>query len=589
MKRIFLCLVTILTVIGWMASASPAHAQDTMELTAAVDRNSLALDETLVLTLTLSGPDASVPEISLPSLPDFQVVATSQSTQMNIVNGASTTTVFYSYRLKPLATGSLSIPAFRLDLNGQALSTDPIAVSVSQGSGAAVDQTTPSAPATGADAGVNRKGGRNLLMETSVDKHSVYVGEPVQFKLSVYSNARSSMGQPDFQLPQYNGFWHPQKPEVQQYLGQDGNGLIYNVLDLDTVLFPTLPGPATIDPAEISTSGGLFSNAEQVQSDPIQINVKPLPAGAPTGFNDAVGQFALQASTDRTSTPLGEPVTLRVELRGSGNWGTLGEPAWPSEESWRVYQKDPQEQIKQLKGTLTGSRVYEQLWTPLVEGQLTIPAIQYSYFDLQAGQYQTITTEPQTIEVTPGDPGLAAAISPAAPSNQVPSSSNPAAAMQIKPTPAEFSKSATPLTQQTGFWLLFLVPVGLVIGDLSLEYRKYYLRTHAADLRRSQAYKRARRQLKRISRRSKNVQLEVAQILLTYLEDQIQQPLTGLSHNMLLQVLQANHFSSALAQRVIDTLFAGEASEYTSLQPASFDDVLRSAMQLLEDLEKNRS
>ena len=57
---------------------------------------------------------------------------------------------------------------------------------------------------------------------------------------------------------------------------------------------------------------------------------------------------------------------------------------------------------------MTGSREYEQLWTPLVEGQITIPAIHYSFFDPAAGS-TALSPEPQTIDVTPGDPGLAAA------------------------------------------------------------------------------------------------------------------------------------------------------------------------------------
>jgi hypothetical protein len=593
MKRIFLSLLAILVAIGWMASPPSVHAQGTAGLTATVDRNSLTIGETLTLTLTLSAPDFYIPQLTLPSLQDFQVVGTGQSTQMSIINGNSTTTVTYTYQLQPLITGDLTIPAFSLDLNGQALSTDPIVVSVSQSSGAPGNPAAPAAqPATsaaGAGAGVNPKGNGNLLIESTVDQQSVFVGEPVQFNLNVYSNAMSSIGQPDFKLPEYNGFWHPQEPEMQQHFAEASDGTVYNVFALSTMLFPTTPGQATIDPATVTTSGGFFTSPEQVQSDPILIDVKPLPASAPAGFNGAVGQFEIQASPDLLSTPLGEPVTLRVELRGSGNWGTLGEPTWPSDENWRVYHNDPQEQVNMSNGAMTGSRVYEQLWTPLVEGQLALPAIQYSYFDPQTGQYQTITTEAQTIEVTPGDPGLAAPISQTTSSSQAASSSNIAAGMQIKPTPAVFSKTAMPLTQQTGFWLLFLVPVGLVAGDLSLAYRKHYLQTHAADLRRSQAYKRARRQLKRISHRSKNVHLEVAQIILTYLEDLIQQPLTGLSHSTLLQVFQANKISPELARRVIDTLFVGEASEYTSLQPASYEVVLRSARQLLEDLEKSRS
>ena len=78
----------------------------------------------------------------------------------------------------------------------------------------------------------------------------------------------------------------------------------------------------------------------------------------------------------------------------------------------------------------------------------------------------------------------------------------------------------------------------------------------------------------------------MAHILLTYLEDQIQQPLKGFSHSSLLQILQAHQFSAELSQRVIETLFAGETSEYTPLQPASYEEVAHSGMLLLEDLEK---
>jgi hypothetical protein len=358
---------------------------------------------------------------------------------------------------------------------------------------------------------------------------------------------------------------------------------------LNSHLAFTSPGQATIDPATVTTPGGFFSEGVQVQSDPISIEVKPLPAGAPANFNGAVGQFEIKATPDRLSTRLGEPVTLQVELSGAGNWGTLGDPQWPAEANWRVYNQETRSQSDIANGQMSGSRLYEQLWTPLAEGKITLPAIQYSYFNPVSGRYQTITTQAQTIDVAPGDPGLAASLPQNTASGDPSTSTNPSASAPIKPTPAVLTSSARPLVQQTGFMLLFLVPLGLVIGDLSLAYRKRYMETHAGELRRSKAYKRARRQLQRIPRRTKNVQLEVAHILLTYLEDQIQQPLTGLSHSALTQVLQANHFSPELAQRVIETLFAGETSEYTPQQPASYEQVLRSAMLLLEDLEKNRS
>jgi len=50
MKRIFLFLLAILVAVGWMASPPSVHAQGTAGLTATVDRNNLAIGETLTLT-----------------------------------------------------------------------------------------------------------------------------------------------------------------------------------------------------------------------------------------------------------------------------------------------------------------------------------------------------------------------------------------------------------------------------------------------------------------------------------------------------------------------------------------------------------
>jgi hypothetical protein len=385
------------------------------------------------------------------------------------------------------------------------------------------------------------------------------------------------------------GFWHPQEPDIRQYFANGSDGTLYDVTELTTWLFPTTPGQATIDPATVTTSGGFFTQGEQVQSDPISIEVKPLPAGAPADFSGAVGQFEIKAIPDRLSTRLGEPVALQVELSGAGNWGTLGDPQWPVDANWRVYSKATRSQSDIANGQMTGSRQYDLLWTPLVEGTIILPAIRYTYFDPAAGQYQTISTQAQTIDIAPGDPRLAASLPANTDPGDASASTGTAAPMEIKPTPGVLTSTAKPLAQQTGFQLLFLVPLGLVVGDLSLAYRKRYMETHAADLRRSLAYRRARRELKRISPRSKNVRLETARILLTYLEDQIQKPLAGLSHSALAQVLQSNGISPELSQRVIETLFASEASEYTPRQPATYEQVMRSAMLLLEDLEKIRS
>jgi len=592
MKRSLISILSIIVLVALLAGASVAHAQDAASLTAMVDRNNLTIDETFVLTLSLYTPDGSMPQLALPLLDDFRVIGNSQSLQTSIINGVTSASAIYTYELQPIQVGEFTIPSLNLNLNGQLLSTDSIPVLVTPGSGSA--NTSP-APTNQLQSGVvqsasstNRNGTRDFFIEADADKQSLYMGEPVKFITRLY-NSSLSFGQPSYEAPKFVGFWHPQKPNIQQDFALSKDGTNYEVTELTTWLFPTSPGQATIDPATFTVPEDFFTRGAQVRSDPISIEVKPLPNGAPANFNGAVGKFEIIATSDRLSTRLGEPVTLRVELSGTGNWGTLSDPQWPSDASWRMYNQDTRSQSDIDNGQMTGSRTYEQLWTPLTEGKLTLPAISYAYFDPETGHYHTITTQPQTIDVAPGDPKLAASLPNQASSITQPISTSGTVVEQIKPVPNVLTSAARPLAQQTSFGLLFLVPLALVISDLGLAYRKHYLEIHAAHLRRSRAYKRARRQLQRIPLHSKNVQLEIGHILLTYLEDQIQQPLTGLSHTALAQVLQAHHFSPELAQRVIEALFIGEASEYTPRQPADRAQAVRSAAMLLEDLENKGS
>ena len=106
------------------------------------------------------------------------------------------------------------------------------------------------------------------------------------------------------------------------------------------------------------------------------------------------------------------------------------------------------------------------------------------------------------------------------------------------------------------------------------------MNANAARLRRSRALKRAQRQLKR-ARRSRKVQIETSRIVLAYLEDQIQTPLSGLSHSTLAQLLQQRHVSPALIDRVIAALFGGEVSEYSQAEPQTNSDVVKSTGQLV--------
>ncbi len=261
MKRFLLPTLTIIILAGLLAGAPAAHAQDAARLTAAVDRNNLTTDETLMLTLTLYTPDGSMPKLTLPSLDQFRVIGSSQSLQTSIINGATSAQAVYTFQLQPIGVGNFTIPGLSLDWNGQLLSTDPIPVAVSQGSGAPNNSAPPVAQPQGGitqpGSSANRNGDHDLFVEAVVDKQSLYVGEMVKFNLRLYNNVMS-FGQPNYDAPQFVGFWHPQKPDVRQYSVTGNDGTPYDVTELTTWLFPTTPGQATIDPATVSMPGGFL-------------------------------------------------------------------------------------------------------------------------------------------------------------------------------------------------------------------------------------------------------------------------------------------------------------------------------------------
>ena len=108
--------------------------------------------------------------------------------------------------------------------------------------------------------------------------------------------------------------------------------------ELRTVLFPSLAGPVTIEPARITIPGGFFSSGAELQTQPVALDVKPMPPNAPPSFNGAVGQFTLSGNVDTTQSKVNEPITWEVTLSGWGNLNALPDPTWPDLPEWRSFE-----------------------------------------------------------------------------------------------------------------------------------------------------------------------------------------------------------------------------------------------------------
>jgi hypothetical protein len=537
--------------LGTAAAQSPLSAE--------VDRAELSTDEALTLTVTLNTSSIlDAPTPSLPELQGFQVVGSSASTQIEVVNADIQTRAVYVYRLQPFQAGDLTIGPITVTLDGQTYSTQPLAVRVTQGAGQA-PAAPPAAPAPGqAASSGDGLAGQDFYAEADVDLATPYVGQQVVYTFRLYQ-AGSLWGQPQYQPPAFTGFWNEAQAEQSQYRVQAA-GRIYDVVEVSALLFPSVMGPVTIDPARLTIPGGLFSPDQTLHSQPIELDVRPLPAGAPAGFGGAVGQYSLSSSLDSSQGTVGEPLAWRVTLSGLGNLTAVPDPTWPEMSGWRDFESKATVQTEVKDGKMGGSRSYERLLVPSVAGESVLPALEYVYFDPEAGQYQTSRTEPIPVSIAPGAAGVPA--DPAGGGQKEAVEQVVSDIRHLKQVPAQLGRGDPPVTRSTVYWAAWAVPLAGALGYFAWQRRQRRREGNASLARTSQARKKARQALARALKQGGDAYASAGQILTTYLSDRLDRPLAGLTHQALAELLAERGVDAGLAGRVDGVLVSSELGRF---------------------------
>ena len=577
-------LTPITLILLLLLSVSVSYAQSQNPLTVTVDRASLSTDEFLTLTVTLDAAVSNPPNPTVPALEGFNIVGSSSSSQISIINGAMTSQQSYSYRLQPYQAGALVIEPVTVTMGGQTFSTEPITVQVSQGTGqpqAASPRVVQGEPAPAP----TELTGQDFFVEAEVDTPSPYLGQAVLYTFRFYQ-AANLFGQPNYEAPAFTGFWGEPQPEQSQYQVQVA-GRTYKVTELKTTLFPTLVGDVTIEPAHLTIPGGFFQRDTALQTQPVEIAVKPLPANAPDGFNGAVGQgFEITAEADTTTGKVNEPITLNITLTGQGNLNNLPDPVWPEMAEWRVFESQAMINTAAQAGAVQGSRVYERLLVPETAGEFTIPAIDYTYFDPTEGKYHTIATAPIPVSIEPGSGPAPASFSA---NNETPTTTIPPVneVRHIKPAPALLNLSRQPLTSQPWYWLAWGIPLAALVGNGVWQRREQYWQRNGAVIRSSQARNKAKKTLAQ-AQKQPDLYAAAHQVLSVYLSDKLNQPVVGLTRQALANLLTEREVTSNLLERLEDCLDRSELGRFAleANTPAHATALLNEVDGLVDELDK---
>ncbi len=591
-KRLVKILSTIIIVTGLALVAvpglTPTYAQQAAPITAEVDRSAVTLGETITLTVTITTDSISPPAPDMPALDGFDILGTSTSSSLSLTNGQVASSAAYIFTLRPLRTGTLTIPPFGVKIKDQPYQSEAIQIEVAE-AGPNAAQTPAQVPPPGGGTSGGANGGANgeAFAKAEVDNPNPYVGQALAYIFRFY-HASPLLGRPYYSAPTYTGFW-TEKETAQKEYDTQMNGAFYQVTELHTVLFPTAPGDLTIPPARLTIPGSFFDEDVQLESGPVVVHVQPLPDGAPPGFDGAVGKYTINGEVSTLQGKAGEPITYTLTINGEGNLKNLPDPHWPDMPGWRVFDSKGRVDTKIDADRVTGTRVYERLLVPPGTGVYTIPALSYVYFDPEKAAYETISTQVLKISIQAGEAEAATLQAPPAPKSKMDVEQISSDVRFLKPLPPGLGRGGLPLVSDAWYGMAWGLCVLIFLGNLAWEWAYTRRRENAPVIRSSQARQRARKALaRRLRMAGGNAYAAAVEILTDYLTDKLGQPVAGLTRPLLADLLVERGVTPAAIQRLQEALDAAEAGRFSPQASAGGDGLtlLRSLSAVLDDLEK---
>jgi hypothetical protein len=207
-----------------------------------------------------------------------------------------------------------------------------------------------------------------------------------------------------------------------------------------------------------------------LKTDLAAIKVLPLPtADRPADFSGAVGKFEIRSEATPINASVGEPITLKLTIGGSGNFDRVSTAGVKDSVEFKTYKPSMRFEPADNAG-LQGEKVFEQAIVPQSAGEVQIPAVTFSYFDPESRKYVTQKSEPIALKVAQGSVNPASVSTlppPVKPATTVAQSETSADELQPNAVEAgKFVGSLQPIVFRP--WYPFAVAAPLVLLGLGL-------------------------------------------------------------------------------------------------------------------------
>lgn len=531
---------------------------------------------------------------------------TSRQSSYQMVNGhtSSSSSITFTYTLYASKNGTFTIPAAHAVVGGRTIASKAVRISVSgkaRNNGGAPNMHNDYDGSQVRSAG-SAISGNDLFIKVSANKRRVHEQEPILLTYKVYTLVE--LTQLEGKMPDLNGF-HTQEvklPQQKSFHIEKVNGRNYRCVTWSQyVMYPQMTGKLeipsitfkgivvqenrSVDPFEAFFNGGsgYVEVKRNIVAPSVAIQVDPLPQ-RPVDFSGGVGKFNITAQINHNTVKAGDPVSLRVVVGGIGNLKLIKQPELQLPKDFDKYDPKIIDKTKLTENGVEGNMIYDFLVVPRNQGNYTIPATAFTYYDTSIDAYKTIKTQAFRVTVEKGD-GKGGAITDY-------SSEEDKDIHALKLGTTVLHKDGEFFYGSNTYWicLLFLL---MVFVALLVIFRKRALdNADIVKMRGKKANKVATKRLKKanslmLAGRQNEFYDEVLHALWGYVSDKLNMPAEQLSRENIADNLHRYRINDETIGKFISALDECEFERYAPGDTAgNMNKTFESAMTAIMDIER---
>lgn len=386
----------VLVAGAWLLLCAPLlWAAD---ITMRTDRDTVGLSESFQVMFESSGRVDADPDFA-PLERDFQVISTSQSSRLSIVNGKTSSTKTWTLTLLARRTGRLDIPSIAFGRDRSPAGHVEVTLNAT-------------APGPSDDAESNE-----VYLEVEARPLEPYVQQQILYKARLfraYPTANASLSEPKVEAGN----------AIIERIGEDSvyetrvNGRPYQVVERRYAVYPQTSGVLKIGPLMFrARSGGPFnifdplgSRAESIvrQSAPVELKVRAKPDVAAGGTWLPARDLLLTSTWSREPPEfrVGTPITRTVKITAAGLTASqLPELPAPAPAGFKIYPDQPELVDDRTADGVTGTRVEKVAVIPSRPGSYELPAIRVPWWNTKTDRLEHAELPAQRIVVLPAEGG----------------------------------------------------------------------------------------------------------------------------------------------------------------------------------------